>query len=169
MALGDVKKIYCSSYNVLFPFCRRTDFLFAVMQSVLVTSVCLPAIGAFLLTTFTYLRWPNLYCYWTGVPTRPSLTSNQTRIGAWNSFSYDLPIYEPRLVDVVKEARGRNLFFSTSIDKAIQEADLISSASIHRQRDVMLLAMQPISSARFLGIKMTPVCRLTNVPFRGVS
>ena len=50
---------------------------------------------------------------------------NQTRIDAWNSSSYELPIYEPGLVDVVKEARGRNLFFSTSIDKAIQEADLI--------------------------------------------
>jgi UDPglucose 6-dehydrogenase len=36
-----------------------------------------------------------------------------------------LPIYEPGLVDVVKVARGRNLFFSTSIDVAIQEADLI--------------------------------------------
>jgi len=50
---------------------------------------------------------------------------NQARIDAWNSPNYDLPIYEPGLVDVVKEARGRNLFFSTSIDKAIQEADLI--------------------------------------------
>jgi hypothetical protein len=50
---------------------------------------------------------------------------NQVRIDAWNSPTYDLPIYEPGLVDVVKEARGRNLFFSTSIDKAIQEADLI--------------------------------------------
>jgi UDP-glucose 6-dehydrogenase len=50
---------------------------------------------------------------------------NQPRIDAWNSPDYDLPIYEPGLVDIVKEARGRNLFFSTSIDKAIQEADLI--------------------------------------------
>jgi UDPglucose 6-dehydrogenase len=50
---------------------------------------------------------------------------NQARIDAWNSPDFDLPIYEPGLVDVVKEARGRNLFFSTSIDKAVQEADLI--------------------------------------------
>jgi len=50
---------------------------------------------------------------------------NQARIDAWNSPNYELPIYEPGLVDIVKEARGRNLFFSTSIDKAIQEADLI--------------------------------------------
>lgn len=50
---------------------------------------------------------------------------NQTRIDAWNSPDYALPIYEPGLDDVIKQARGRNLFFSTNIDKAIQEADLI--------------------------------------------
>lgn len=48
---------------------------------------------------------------------------NQDRINAWNSDS--LPIYEPGLDDVVKQARGRNLFFSTDIDGAIQAAELI--------------------------------------------
>jgi UDPglucose 6-dehydrogenase len=28
-------------------------------------------------------------------------------------------------VDVVREARGRNLFFSTDVDRAIEEAELI--------------------------------------------
>ncbi|KAH9831749.1 UDP-glucose dehydrogenase [Rhodofomes roseus] len=50
---------------------------------------------------------------------------NQARVDAWNSPDFDLPIYEPGLVDVVKQARGRNLFFSTDVDKGIQEADLI--------------------------------------------
>jgi UDP-glucose/GDP-mannose dehydrogenase family, NAD binding domain len=50
---------------------------------------------------------------------------NQDRIDAWNSSDCSLPIYEPGLVDVVRQARGRNLFFSTDIDRAIQEADLI--------------------------------------------
>ncbi|KAG6380080.1 UDP-glucose dehydrogenase family [Boletus reticuloceps] len=50
---------------------------------------------------------------------------NQARIDAWNSKDYKLPIYEPGLEDVVREARGRNLFFSTDVDKGIQEADLI--------------------------------------------
>ncbi|KAG8907516.1 UDP-glucose 6-dehydrogenase 1 [Tulasnella sp. 403] len=50
---------------------------------------------------------------------------NQARVDAWNSEDYALPIYEPGLVDVVKAARGRNLFFSTDVDKGIQEADLI--------------------------------------------
>jgi len=46
---------------------------------------------------------------------------NQARIDAWNSDT--LPIYEPGLDEVVKEARGRNLFFSTDVDKAIEEAE----------------------------------------------
>ena len=50
---------------------------------------------------------------------------NQARVDAWNSKDYKLPIYEPGLVEVVKQARGRNLFFSTDVDKAIREADLI--------------------------------------------
>ncbi|MFD2966742.1 nucleotide sugar dehydrogenase [Sphingobacterium bambusae] len=51
---------------------------------------------------------------------------NQARIAAWNDEDLDnLPVYEPGLDEVVKEARGRNLFFSTDVDKAIQEADMI--------------------------------------------
>ncbi|KGE14322.1 nucleotide sugar dehydrogenase [Sphingobacterium deserti] len=51
---------------------------------------------------------------------------NQTRIAAWNNDDLSqLPIYEPGLDAVVQEARGRNLFFSTDVDKAIQEADMI--------------------------------------------
>lgn len=50
---------------------------------------------------------------------------NQARIDAWNSPDFKLPIYEPGLEDVIRAARGRNLFFSTDVDKAIDEADLI--------------------------------------------
>lgn len=50
---------------------------------------------------------------------------NQKRIDAWNSTDFDLPVFEPGLVDIVKECRGRNLFFSTEVDKAIMEADLV--------------------------------------------
>jgi UDPglucose 6-dehydrogenase len=50
---------------------------------------------------------------------------NQSRIDAWNSTDYKLPIYEPGLEDVVRQARGRNLFFSTDVDDGIREADLI--------------------------------------------
>jgi UDPglucose 6-dehydrogenase len=48
---------------------------------------------------------------------------NTTRIAAWNSDT--LPIYEPGLDAVVKEARGRNLFFSTDVKGAIAAADII--------------------------------------------
>ncbi len=51
---------------------------------------------------------------------------NESRINAWNSTNFDeLPIYEPGLASVVKEARGRNLFFSTNVEQAIDEAEMI--------------------------------------------
>jgi UDPglucose 6-dehydrogenase len=48
---------------------------------------------------------------------------NESRIAAWNGDT--LPIYEPGLEDVVKECRGRNLFFSSNVAQAIQESDII--------------------------------------------
>ncbi|WP_313803772.1 UDP-glucose 6-dehydrogenase [Flavobacterium sp.] len=51
---------------------------------------------------------------------------NEKRIAAWNDENLEnLPVYEPGLDEVVKKARGRNLFFSTEVDKAIDEADMI--------------------------------------------
>ena len=48
---------------------------------------------------------------------------NEERIAEWNSDQ--LPIYEPGLDLLVKRARGKNLFFSTKIEEAIVEADII--------------------------------------------
>jgi len=48
---------------------------------------------------------------------------NEQKIQAW--CSDNLPIYEPGLLDVVRTARGRNLFFSTEIEQNIREADII--------------------------------------------
>lgn len=51
---------------------------------------------------------------------------NEARIAAWNDEdTNNIPIYEPGLSDVVAEARGRNLFFSTEVEKAIDEAEMI--------------------------------------------
>lgn len=51
---------------------------------------------------------------------------NEARIAAWNDTNLDnLPVYEPGLDAVVAEARGRNLFFSTDVDGAIDKADII--------------------------------------------
>ncbi len=48
---------------------------------------------------------------------------NKEKIRAWETDK--LPIYEPGLLDVVKIARGRNLFFSTEIEANIRESDII--------------------------------------------
>ena len=48
---------------------------------------------------------------------------NAERIAAWQSDR--LPIYEPGLDEAVRAARGRNLFFSTDVNRHIAEADII--------------------------------------------
>ena len=53
---------------------------------------------------------------------------NAARINAWNGPLENLPVYEPGLAKVVEKARGRNLFFSTEVDKAIDEAEMIFMA-----------------------------------------
>jgi len=50
---------------------------------------------------------------------------NQKRIDAWNGDTKNLPVYEPGLAELVNEARGKNLFFSTDIERAIDEAEMI--------------------------------------------
>jgi UDPglucose 6-dehydrogenase len=51
---------------------------------------------------------------------------NVERIAAWNDADVNnIPIYEPGLSDLVAEARGRNLFFTTEVEKAIDEAQMI--------------------------------------------
>lgn len=49
--------------------------------------------------------------------------TNPDRIAAWKTDK--LPIYEPGLLDVVKQGRGRNLFFSTELPENIRDADII--------------------------------------------
>ena len=51
---------------------------------------------------------------------------NPQRIADWNDDDLDkLPIYEPGLKEVVAETRNRNLFFSTNVEKGINEAEMI--------------------------------------------
>ncbi|MDX1365550.1 MAG: nucleotide sugar dehydrogenase, partial [Arenibacter latericius] len=51
---------------------------------------------------------------------------NEARIAQWNDPNLDnLPIYEPGLAEIVGATRGKNLFFSTEVDKAIDEAEMI--------------------------------------------
>ena len=53
---------------------------------------------------------------------------NMERIAAWNGPLENLPVYEPGLEEVVAKTRGKNLFFSTEVDKAIDEAEMIFMA-----------------------------------------
>lgn len=48
---------------------------------------------------------------------------NEDRIAQWNSD--ELPIYEPGLLEVVQECRGRNLTFSTDVDDSIRNAQMV--------------------------------------------
>jgi UDPglucose 6-dehydrogenase len=48
---------------------------------------------------------------------------NEERINQWNSDN--IPIYEPGLDEIVKEVRGKNLYFSTDIPGGIKRADII--------------------------------------------
>lgn len=51
---------------------------------------------------------------------------NEKRIALWNDENLDnLPIYEPGLKEIVGKTRGKNLFFSTDVDKGIDEAEMI--------------------------------------------
>lgn len=51
---------------------------------------------------------------------------SKERIDLWNHPDLDkLPIYEPGLKELVQKTRGKNLFFSTDIDTAIDEAEVV--------------------------------------------
>ena len=51
---------------------------------------------------------------------------NADRIALWNHEDLDLlPIYEPGLAELVAKQRGKNLFFTTDVEHAIREADII--------------------------------------------
>tara|TARA_X000000950_G_scaffold235328_1_gene285709 strand:+ start:219 stop:1562 length:1344 start_codon:yes stop_codon:yes gene_type:complete len=54
--------------------------------------------------------------------------ANPNKIKAWNGPLNALPVYEPALAEVVKEARGRNLFFSDDIAGNIDKAEMIFMA-----------------------------------------
>ncbi len=54
--------------------------------------------------------------------------TNPEKIKAWNGPLDKLPVYEPGLSEVVKEARGRNLFFSEDIKGSIEKSEMIFMA-----------------------------------------
>ena len=54
---------------------------------------------------------------------------DENKINNWNDSSFEnLPIFEPGLKDIIIKTRGKNLFFSTEIDNAISESQIIFMA-----------------------------------------
>ena len=53
---------------------------------------------------------------------------NPDKIYDWNGPINNLPVYEPGLADIVKEVRGKNLFFSDDIAGNIEKAEMIFMA-----------------------------------------
>ena len=54
--------------------------------------------------------------------------SNSEKIKAWNGPLDKLPVFEPGLSEIIKEVRGRNLFFSDDIAGNIVKAEMIFMA-----------------------------------------
>ncbi|OGQ86261.1 MAG: UDP-glucose 6-dehydrogenase [Deltaproteobacteria bacterium RIFOXYA12_FULL_58_15] len=51
---------------------------------------------------------------------------NAEKIALWNSDNLDdLPVYEPGLPEIIQSVRGKNLFFSTDVERAIDIAEMI--------------------------------------------
>ena len=51
---------------------------------------------------------------------------DEKRISHWNNpDTSSLPIYEPGLEDIITRCRGKNLHFSTEIQRHISEADMV--------------------------------------------
>ena len=54
---------------------------------------------------------------------------NKEKIKLWNSNDLNkLPVFEPGLKEVIKKTRDKNLFFTTNIDQAINESEMIFMA-----------------------------------------
>ena len=51
---------------------------------------------------------------------------DENKIHNWNNVNLDkLPVYEPGLKELVKKTRNKNLFFSSDVDNAIENAEII--------------------------------------------
>ena len=98
----------------------KTPFKILDLNSTKITSICCIGAGYVGGPTMSVIAQKNPDIKVTVVDL------NAQRIADWNDNNLDkLPIYEPGLDEVVAEARGRNLFFSTEVDEAIAEAEMI--------------------------------------------
>ena len=54
---------------------------------------------------------------------------NKDKIDLWNGNINKLPVYEPGLSEIIEKVRDVNLFFSTDIDNAINDSEIIFMAN----------------------------------------
>ena len=54
--------------------------------------------------------------------------NNEVKINSWNGPIDNLPVFEPGLAEIIKKVRGKNLFFSNDIKRAISESEMIFMA-----------------------------------------
>ena len=54
--------------------------------------------------------------------------NNPEKINSWNGQLDTLPVYEPGLAEIIKEVRGKNLFFSNDIAENIEKSEMIFMA-----------------------------------------
>ena len=54
--------------------------------------------------------------------------SNPQKINDWNGPLNKLPVFEPGLSDIIEKVRNKNLFFSNSINEAIEKSEMIFMA-----------------------------------------
>ena len=54
--------------------------------------------------------------------------NNPEKINSWNGQLDTLPVYEPGLAEIIKEVRGKNLFFSNDIAGNIEKSEMIFMA-----------------------------------------
>lgn len=86
---------------------------------------------------------------------------NSARIAAWNSEN--LPIFEPGLDAVVKQARGRNLFFSDNVDGGIREADVIF-VCVNTPTKTYGMGAGRASDLRYLEACARRICKVADGP-----
>lgn len=84
---------------------------------------------------------------------------NPDRIASWNSDR--LPIYEPGLDDLVRETRGRNLFFSADVDRGIREAEVIF-VSVNTPTKTYGLGSGKAADLRYLELSARRIAEVAN-------
>lgn len=86
---------------------------------------------------------------------------NSERIAAWNSDN--LPVYEPGLDELVSEARGRNLFFSTDVKESIRRSDIVF-VSVNTPTKTFGIGAQKAADLRYIEAVARTIAEVADTP-----